>query len=320
MLHLGTRASALARWQAEWVASRLREQGVDVVLTPITTRGDRRTAAIAALGGEGVFTKEIQQALLDGRIDLAVHSLKDLPTRPETADLCLAAVPERASPRDVLVASRDVTLESLPEGARIGTGSLRRRAQLLHVRPDFEMCDVRGNVETRLDKWTRGEFDALVLAEAGLRRLGLERHIVQTFSYDVVLPAVGQGALGLETRTADAATRRAVAALNHPPSHLAVLAERAVLASLHGGCLAPIAGFAQSSDDGRLTLVGRVVGRDGVDWLEAEESVACPLGCGGGGYGQLTGESMALAVGLGRRVAELLLTQGAERLIDACRT
>ncbi|MEN6558484.1 MAG: hydroxymethylbilane synthase, partial [Thermoguttaceae bacterium] len=275
MLRLGTRASALAQWQAEWVASRLRDQGVDVLLTPITTRGDRHAAPVASLGGEGVFTKEIQQALLDGRIDLAVHSLKDLPTQP-ASDLCLAAVPERASPYDVLVTTHGESFASLPQGARVGTGSLRRRAQLLHVRPDLNLCDIRGNVETRLKKLEQGQFDALVLAEAGLRRLGLERHIAQTFSFDVVLPAVGQGALGLETRTDDAAARRAVAALDHSPTHLAVLAERTMLAALHGGCLAPIAGYATATSAGHFTLVGRVLSRDGVERLEAEDSTKAP--------------------------------------------
>ena len=204
-LRLGTRGSALARWQAEWVATRLKELGFEVELTPISTTGDRRHEAIETIGREGIFTKEIQLALLDGRVDLAVHSLKDLPT-VAAPGLCLAAVPERSPVADALVSARGEPLEELPNGAVIGTGSLRRRAQLLHHRRDLKMKDIRGNVDTRLQKLRQGGYDALVLAEAGLRRLNFADRITQILPLKIMLPAVGQGALGLETREEDIET------------------------------------------------------------------------------------------------------------------
>ncbi len=194
-LRLGTRASALAQWQANWVAQRLRESGTDVALLPILTGGDRHgTQAIGAIGGEGLFTKELQRALFAREIDLAVHSLKDLPT-DNVPGLCLAAVPLRGPVSDVLACRKPATLDELPCGAAVGTGSLRRRAQLLHARPDLQMRDVRGNVDTRLCKLRDGEFDALVLAEAGLARLGLLDPDWHVLPASVMLPAVGQGAL-----------------------------------------------------------------------------------------------------------------------------
>ena len=180
--------------------------GIEVELTPIATTGDRRREAIESIGGQGLFTKEIQLALLDGRIDLAVHSLKDLPTA-ETPGLCLAAVPERGPAGDALISAGGASLDELPRGATIGTGSPRRRAQLLHVRRDLKMQDIRGNVDTRLRKLREGGYDAVVLAEAGLRRLGLAGQISQRLPLEIVLPAVGQGALALEIRLDDAATR-----------------------------------------------------------------------------------------------------------------
>ncbi len=299
-LRLGTRASDLARWQAEWVAARLREFGDEVELTPITTTGDRRSEAIESLGGQGVFTKEIQHALLDGRIDLAVHSLKDLPT-VTVPGLCLAAVPERAAPGDVLVSAGRRGLAELPEGAVVGTGSPRRRAQLLRFRRDLQMKDIRGNIDTRLKKLRDGDYDALVLAEAGLRRLELSEHIAEALPLEIVLPAVGQGALALECRADDAATRRLAARLNHAPTHAAVAAERAMLATLEGGCLAPVATLGHTEGE-RLTLVGRVLSLDGVEMLEARLSA-----------------SSSDAIALGCEVAKTLSAQGAGRLILAAR-
>jgi hydroxymethylbilane synthase len=300
-IRLGTRASALARWQAEWVAARLHARGADVVLVPIVTAGDqRREGPIGAIGQTGVFTKEIQRALLDRRIDLAVHSLKDLPTEP-VEGLCLAAVPERAAAGDVLVGRTAPSLDALPNGSVVGTGSLRRRAQLLHVRPDLVLRDVRGNVDTRLRKLDEGLFDAIVLAEAGLRRLELADRITQTIPLSVLLPAVGQGALGLETRTDDNATRAAIAPLCHPATFAAVLAERAMLLVLHGGCMAPIAAWGRVEND-RLLLTGRVLDPEGRTRLEATLSAAIDD-----------------AQSLGRRVADDLLGQGARPLIDAAR-
>ncbi|MEX0641575.1 MAG: hydroxymethylbilane synthase, partial [Pirellulales bacterium] len=199
-LRLGTRASALARWQAEWVAAQLTSRGVEVELVPIATRGDvRNRESIENIGSPGVFTKELERALLDERIDVAVHSLKDLPTDP-VAGLCLPAVPERESPRDVLISRHGLLLDRLPAAATVGTGSLRRRAQLLHARADLVMRDVRGNVDTRLKKLADGEFDALVLAHAGLVRLGLDDQITEILKPARMLPAVGQGALAIEAR------------------------------------------------------------------------------------------------------------------------
>jgi hydroxymethylbilane synthase len=296
----------LARWQAEWVAGRLRELGVEVELVPVTTSGDRQQRGpIRTIGGQGVFTKEIQRALLEKQIDLAVHSLKDLPTA-EPAGLCLAAVPERASHSDVLVCRRHpseqrASLGELHEGAVVGTGSLRRRAQLLHVRPDLRCIEVRGNVETRLRKLDTGDCHALVLAEAGLRRLEMAERISQVLPGSIMLPAVGQGALGLETCTDDQATRAVSAGLDHPPSHAAVLAERAMLAALEGGCLAPIAAWGRVEGE-LLALSGRVLSADGRQKTETT----------------LSGDPQA-AEQLGRRVAEELIAQGAAELIRAAR-
>jgi hydroxymethylbilane synthase len=299
-LRLGTRASALARWQADWVAGRLTAQGVEVELVPITTRGDAsQTEGVSSLGSPGVFTKELQRALLDERIDLAVHSLKDLPT-DEVAGLALAAVPERESPFDVLV-SRHGPLRDLPAGATIGTGSLRRRAQVLYARPDLEMRDIRGNVDTRLAKLAAGEFDAIVLAHAGLLRLQLDQHITEIFAPTVVLPAVGQGALGIEARADDRQTRALLEKLDDESSHTAVLAERSLLAALRGGCLAPVGAWARH-EAGQLQLDAVVLSADGSQRL-AEQSEAAP----------------SAAVQLGRRVAETLLAAGAGDLIQASR-
>jgi len=300
-LRLGTRASVLARWQADWVGARLEELGVEVVLVPVTTSGDRQQReSVAAIGGQGVFTKEIQHALLDDRIDLAVHSLKDLPTEPVDG-LRLAAVPERAPPGDVLVGREHATLDELPEDAVVGTGSLRRRAQILHVRPDLRIRDVRGNVDTRLRKLDAGDYDAVVLAEAGLRHLGLAERITQVLFPAILLPAVGQGALGLETRRDDEAARSVVGQLDHGPTHAAVLAERAMLAALEGGCLAPIAAWGRVGGD-VLELTGRVLHPDGTRKIEAT----------------LTGR-LDDPTELGDHVARELADQGAAELIRAAR-
>src|SRR6188768_3617513 len=190
MLRIGTRSSPLARWQADWVTAELRKLGEEVEVVFITTQGDVRTGPLGQIGGQGLFTKEIQRALLTEEVDIAVHSLKDLPTDP-VEGLTLGAIPERESPGDVLVAATVPDFASLPQGARLGTGSLRRRTQLLHARPDLVVLDIRGNVETRLRKVVDGEFDAIVLAEAGLTRLGLADRITQVLPKELMLPAVG---------------------------------------------------------------------------------------------------------------------------------
>lgn len=304
-LRLGTRGSPLARWQADWVAARLGELGITVELIPITTHGDRTQGeqqAIATFGGQGVFTKEIQQALLEERIDLAVHSLKDLPTEP-VPSLCLAAVPARGPTNDVLLSHDGRALADLPQGALIGTGSVRRQAQLLHVRPDLRMAEIRGNVDTRLRKLDEGQFEAIVLAEAGLRRLELHQRVQQILPTTVMLPAVGQGALGLETRTDDSVTRSLLEPLNDPGTQAAVTAERALLAALRGGCLAPVGALATVANDrATLSLHAVVLSPDGSKRLSASA----------------TGVTTSADV-LGRSAAEELLRQGAAELIAAAR-
>ncbi|HEY5313614.1 MAG TPA: hydroxymethylbilane synthase [Pirellulales bacterium] len=308
-MRIGTRGSPLARWQADWVAAGLRARGHTVELVPISTRGDRQQVGPIGqiAGGDGVFTKELQRALLAGEIDLAVHSLKDLPTEP-VAGLALAAVPPRAPNGDVLVSPQH-SVDELPQGAIVGTGSLRRRAQLLHRRADLQMVGVRGNVETRLAKLERGEYAALVLAEAGLLRLGLERHISQRLPKTLMLPAVGQGALGIEARADDEPTRAVLAQLDDPDTRAAVTAERAMLARLSGGCLAPVGAWGRW-EAGRLALAGVVLSVDGAQRLAAElVTDAAHAG----------GSRSSTAAELGRQVADALLAQGAAELIDEAR-
>ena len=221
-LRLGTRNSPLARWQAEWVAARLTALGVAVELVPITTQGDVKSGPLGQIGGMGLFTKELQRALLDNQIDLAVHSLKDLPTEP-VVGLALAAVPERESTADVLLTTKYGSLESLPKGAKVGTGSLRRKSQLLHARPDLAIEDIRGNVETRVRKLDDGEYDAIVLAEAGLKRLGLAHRITQVLPQSLMLPAVGQAGArhrNARRRRGHAATRYATGSRRHAPGRV----------------------------------------------------------------------------------------------------
>jgi hydroxymethylbilane synthase len=301
-LRIGTRASALATWQANWVASQLASTGLQVELVPITTQGDiSQRDPIGDLGSPGVFTKELQRALLDERIDLAVHSLKDLPTDPVDG-LVLAAVPPREVTADVLISRDKKSFESLPAGAKIGTGSLRRRAQLLHWRPDVTMHDIRGNVDTRLRKLRDGQYDAIVLAQAGLRRLGLEAEITEHFATDRVLPAVGQGALGIEARSGDQQTTNALRSLNDPSSRAAVLAERALLHALRGGCLAPIGALAVVDDAGSLQLQAAVLSPDGAERITAAGHATPSKG-----------------LELGEQVARELLATGAANLIDMSR-
>lgn len=314
-LRLGTRGSKLAKWQAEWVAGELHRRGHIVELVEIATRGDmEQVVAVEEIGTRGVFTKEIQRALLADSVDLAVHSLKDLPTEPVDG-LVLAAVPMRESPADVLVVrseergarskepgaeKKDLILELLP-GARVGTGSLRRQAQLRHLRSDLMLLDVRGNVDTRLRKLDEGQYDAIVLAEAGLLRLGLADRISQVLELDVMLPAVGQGALGIECRADDAETRSILAALEDRETRAAVTAERALLEHLRGGCMAPI-GALGSMQAGELHLSAVVLSSDGTQRLAAQQ-VGLP----------------DAAASLGMKVAEALLAQGAAKLIASSR-
>jgi hydroxymethylbilane synthase len=302
-VRIGTRGSALARWQAEWVAGRLRQvhPGLIVELIEIKTQGDRdRNTPLAAIGGQGLFTKEIQNALLEARVEIAVHSLKDLPTQGPAA-LVLGAVPPRAVLADALVAPIYRTLDALPSGATIGTGSLRRRAQLLFARPDLQVVGIRGNVETRLNRARDGALDAVVLAEAGLCRLSLEQHITERLGPPRFLPAVGQGALGIECRGDDAATRTLLLPLDDLDTHRAVLAERRALAELEGGCMIPMAAWGRRHETA-LLLDAAVFDPEGRQRICA--SLSGPL---------------EDPTALGFRVAQSLREQGADRLLERSR-
>jgi hydroxymethylbilane synthase len=268
-LRIGTRGSRLALWQANHVAALVQPHvgNRSIELIEIQTVGDQvRDVPLAALGGQGAFTKEIQKALLDDRVDVAVHSLKDLPTVP-VEGLVLAAVPPRGPTGDAFVSDRYHRFDDLSSGAVIATSSLRRRAQVLHRRPDIRVVDIRGNVETRLRKIHEQQLDGLILAHAGLERLGLQGQITEVLDPKWMLPAVGQGALGLECRVGDSETRFLLEAINHPPTYQSVFAERAFLRALQGGCQIPI-GAAASVDGGKLTLRGAVVSPDGTLRIE----------------------------------------------------
>jgi hydroxymethylbilane synthase len=300
-LRIGTRGSPLALWQANHVADLLRPRAAPrpVELVLIQTTGDRvQDRPLAQIGGDGLFTKEIQRALLAGTADVAVHSLKDLPTLP-VEGLVLAAVPRRGPTGDAFVSRRHRTFAGLPPGAVVATSSLRRRAQLLHRRPDLRLVEMRGNVETRLRKLDEQGLDALALAQAGLERLGLAAAITELLDPAWMLPAVGQGALGLECRADDRETLGLLEPLNDVPSRQAVLAERALLRGLGGGCLVPI-GAAARVEGGTLALRGAVLSPDG------RERIA----------GQAEGPA-AGAEALGRRLADDLLARGARALLSS---
>ncbi len=284
-LRLGTRGSQLALRQAALVRDALlaRHPGLAVELTAISTHGDRAAEVpLHLLSGQGVFARAIEDALLDGRVDMAVHSLKDLPS-VETPGLEIAAVPPREDARDALVSRGGVPFAALPPGARVATGSPRRAAQLRAARPDLQIVDIRGNLDTRLRKLEQDDLDALVLAVAGLRRLGLAERIAEALSTALCLPAVGQGALAVQCRADDAATRALVAPLDHVATHAAVRAERALLAALGGGCKVPIAAHAEAYGD-ELHLHGVVAAPDGSqvirDSLTAPLAAAALLGMG----------------------------------------
>jgi len=271
-VRLGTRGSTLARWQANWTAEQLAALGIAVEIVIIQTSGDLiQDESIINIGAQGVFTKEIQRALLENKIDIAVHSLKDLPTEP-VLGLSLAAVPKRESHRDAFVSLIAENIDDLPKGSRIGTGSLRRKTQVLNRFGDkYLVEDIRGNVETRLRKLKQGEYDALILAEAGLMRLGLVDSIRSALEPPFFLPAIGQGALGWEIRTEDQQTAELLQPLTDAPTFAAVLAERAMLRTLQGGCSAPIAALG-TVENSLLTLHGRILSLDGKRMFDAVQS------------------------------------------------
>ena len=299
-IRIGSRESKLARWQAEWVSGELAKHNVETELVFLKTLGDVTLGPIGNVGAQGVFTNEIQRALLDNHVDLAVHSLKDLPS-DTTEGLRLAAVPPREKCGDALIANNVGSLKELRSGAVIGTGSARRRAQLLAHRKDLDVRDLRGNVDTRLQKLQDGELDAIILAEAGLHRLGLEQCISQVIPKEVMLPAVGQGALGLEIREDDEQTSEAIGPLHDVATYRAVLAERSLLRTLRGGCIAPIGAWART-DVGELRLDAIVLNADGTEHVRA---------CSSGPTDQYEE--------LGINTADELLAQGADRLLDSVR-
>jgi len=271
-LRVGTRASQLALWQANWVKSELEKKypGMEVTLTKIKTIGDKiLDVPLAQVGGKGLFVKEIEEAMLRGEIDIAVHSMKDVPTDfPE--GLGLYCITEREDPRDAVI-SRNVKFADLPQGARIGTSALRRQAQLLKIRPDLEMCIIRGNVETRIRKLDDDKLDAVILAAAGLKRLGFTEKVAEYLDVDLSIPAIGQGALGIECRLADPVITETIAFFNHPATAYAVRAERALLKRCEGGCQVPIA--AHGTVDGQnLHLVGFIAAVDGSRSVRGEIS------------------------------------------------
>jgi len=254
---IGSRESDLAMWQAEWVAAALRrtQPSSRIRITGIRTKGDNiLDVALAKIGDKGLFTKELELALLSGDIDLAVHSMKDLPTTLPQG-LTIGAVCAREYPGDVLIAKDDRTLEKLKKGARVGTSSLRRRAQLLHYRPDLHMVDIRGNLPTRLRKFREMDLDAIVLAYAGIKRMGYENLVTQFIPFEVCLPAVGQGSIGIEIRDGDETVGSTVAPLDNMQSRVAIEAERAFMKRLEGGCQVPIGALGRVQD-GVLTLEG----------------------------------------------------------------
>jgi hydroxymethylbilane synthase len=278
-LRIGTRGSDLALWQAHHVATLLSRLGgadgnLQIQIVEIRTEGDHvLDRPLSEVPGKAFFTKEIEEALAAGHVDLAVHSLKDLPT--ELPDgLALAAVLEREDPRDVWLAkggSAGAGFAALPAGGRVGTSSLRRRALLARYRPDLELVDLRGNVPTRVRRVEEGKYDAIILAAAGVKRLGLERHITQYLPLDRFLPAVAQGAVAVEIRAHDEATRDWVRRLDHPPTHLTTAAERALLAALQGGCQVPVGALATLAGE-QLTLAAEVVALDGGRFVSGRKS------------------------------------------------
>ncbi len=284
-LRIGTRGSALALWQANFVAQRLAQlHGVEAELVRIRTSGDRegsqvpgkgslgdqfQASAFTQLGMKGLFIKEIEEALLAGSVDFAVHSMKDVPTETPVG-LAFLAITRREDPRDCLISRYSRTLEALPGGARVGTSSLRRQAQLRHRRPDLDVVDLRGNVDTRVKKLENGEYDAIVLAMAGLTRLGLVSKVTEILDEDVMLPAVGQGALGIETRSDDAEAARFVAILDDAETRVCVTAERALLQALQGGCQVPLGALARIRGV-ELHLEAAVFSADGSEYVRANE-------------------------------------------------
>jgi hydroxymethylbilane synthase len=299
-IRIGTRGSPLALWQANWVRENLSRgfPQLRVSLARIRTKGDKLTDVnLAEIGGKGLFVKEIEEALLEGGVDVAVHSMKDVPVQlPKGLHIC--STPRREDPGDVLISRNALILDDLPSGAKIGTSSLRRKAQLLSYRRDFHIIPLRGNVDTRLRKLESTHLDAIVLAAAGIKRMKLESRISQYIPPEVCLPAIGQGALGIETRIADDEVNRYVGLLDDEATHMSIMAERAFLRRLEGGCQVPIAAWGSVSDGGTLKLRGLVGTLDGRKLIK----------------GEVEGE-VGKAEELGMTLAENLLSRGADEIL-----
>jgi hydroxymethylbilane synthase len=299
-LRIGTRGSQLALYQANWVKDRLVEAHprLKVNLVTIKTTGDKiQDAPLAKIGGKGLFVKEIEEALIQKRVDLAVHSVKDVPTELPK-ELHLSAITRREDPRDVFISKDGKNLRELQQGAKIGTGSLRRQAQLLHFRGDLELIPLRGNLDTRLKKLEKMNMDGIVLAMAGVKRLGFESRITEIIPTEISLPAIGQGALGIETRKGDKEVEERIHFLNDPPSAIAVSAERAFLKKLEGGCQVPIAAFARIIDS-TIHIDGLVGTIDGKRLIKHH----------------LEG-TIDQAESLGKELAEILLKKGAREILE----
>lgn len=301
-LRIATRGSALALWQANYIRERLAQlHGIESELVRIRTSGDKFQSSSAAELSEqgvtkGIFIKELEEALLAGTADLAVHSMKDVPTE-NPPGLTFPAITKREDVRDCLISRDGAMLRDLASGARVGTGSLRRQAQLRHHHPDLELLDLRGNVDTRLKKVAAGEFDAIVLATAGINRLGARDRITEILPPEIMLPAVGQGALGIEIRADDRETLRLVGALDDPDSHAAVTAERTLLRELEGGCQVPLGAWARL-ENGELRLQAGVFSVDGKEFVRRE----------------LRGPEEK-AEDLGVRLGQILIEAGADRIL-----
>ena len=298
-VRIGTRGSMLAKWQAEFVRKKILEAtGVDAEIVVIKTTGDKlQTASFAQIGGKGVFIKELEEALLSEEIDLAVHSVKDIPTEVPSR-LCFPVICRREDIRDCLVAAKGESLFSLRKGARIGTSSLRRRSQVLHMRPDLDVRDLRGNVDTRLRKVESGEYDAILLAKAGLDRLGWSNRISEVLSPEVCMPAVGQGALGVQGRLKDHDLADALAPLDDFETRQCIVAERALLAALEGGCQVPLGAWARF-ERGELAIDSVVCSPDGAQHVRQ----------------RLTGPPDQ-ARELGQRVAQMFIGSGAREILE----
>jgi hydroxymethylbilane synthase len=302
-IKLGSRKSKLALWQANHITDRLQKAnpGLEVELVKFVTQGDRRTdVPLSQVGGKGLFVKEIEDALLTKQIDIAVHSLKDMPGILPPG-LRLGCTPTREDPRDALIGKDGRKLKDLQPGAVVGTSSLRRVAQLKHVRPDLQVVALRGNVDTRLRRLENGDFDAIILAYAGLKRLGLNEHVTEILEQDLLLPAVGQGALAIETREGDAETLAVLAPLHDHDTHDCITAERAFLAQAEGSCQVPLAAYGQVKDD-QLFLSALIASPAGNPVVKGAER-----------------GPRKEAAAIGKRLAERLLAQGGFEILDACR-